>query len=216
VKKILVIDDDPSISTIASKRLQSEEIQTLTASDGAEGLRMVREARPDVVLLDLMMPKVHGFTVIREIRENPSLSNVKIVVTSAKSFSGDIETARRLGADRCLPKPCNLQELWQVVAELLGTRLPGFTVRFWGTRGSIATPGQGTVKYGGNTSCTEGERIYNFSSAWNRKVSRKGVPRADGQRLFPNSVERDEGKADLPRIGGGRSLGGRFSSLTFF
>lgn len=155
MKRVLVIDDDPAIRKIASKRLQAEAIETLTASDGAEGLRIVREARPDVVLLDLMMPRMHGFTVIQEIRNDPSLKDVKIVVTSAKSFSGDIETARRIGANRYLPKPYNLEELWNIVAELLGETRPAFSVRFWGTRGSIATPGMGTVKYGGNTSCTE-------------------------------------------------------------
>ena len=155
MKKVLVVDDDPAILTIASTRLQAESVQTLTADNGADGLHMVREHRPDVVVVDLMMPKMHGYTLIQEIRNDPNLSHVKILVTSAKTYSSDIERTRRLGADRYLSKPYDLQEFWNTIAELLEEKRPPFTIRFWGTRGSIATPGQDTIKYGGNTSCTE-------------------------------------------------------------
>lgn len=155
MRKVLVVDDDPSILTVASQRLQAEAIQTLTADNGADGLRLVREERPDVVVLDLMMPKMHGYTLIQEIRNDPNLSHVKIMVTSSKTYSSDVERTRRLGADRYLSKPYDLQEFWNTVAELLGEKRPPFTIRFWGTRGSIATPGQATIKYGGNTACTE-------------------------------------------------------------
>ena len=155
MKKVLIVDDDPSILAIASKRLQAEGIETLTAGDGAEGLRMVREHRPAVVVLDLMMPKVHGFTVLQEIRGDPALSHVRVVVTSAKGYTADRERVKRLGADRFLQKPYDLQEFWETVAEFLGESQGSFRVRFWGTRGSIAAPGPATVKYGGNTACTE-------------------------------------------------------------
>jgi phosphoribosyl 1,2-cyclic phosphodiesterase/ActR/RegA family two-component response regulator len=155
VKKVLVVDDDPSILTIASNRLQTESVQTLIAHNGEEGLHMVREHRPDVVVVDLMMPKMHGYTLIQEIRNDPNLSHIKILVTSAKTYASDIERTRRLGADRYLSKPYDLQEFWNTIAELLEEKRPPFTIRFWGTRGSIATPGQETTKYGGNTACTE-------------------------------------------------------------
>ena len=155
MKTVLVVDDDPSTLTIASKRLQAEGVRTLTAGDGADGLRMLKEHRPDVVVLDLMMPKMHGYTLIQKIRNDPDLGHVRILVTSSKTYSSDIERTRRLGADRYLSKPYDLQEFWATVAELLGDTQPPFTIRFWGTRGSIATPGQATNKYGGNTACTE-------------------------------------------------------------
>ncbi len=155
MKTVLVVDDDPSVLTIASKRLQAEGVRTLTAADGADGLRMLKEHRPDVVVLDLMMPKMHGYTLIQKIRNDPDLGHVRILVTSSKTYSSDIERTRRLGADRYLSKPYDLQEFWATVAELLGDTQPPFTIRFWGTRGSIATPGQATNKYGGNTACTE-------------------------------------------------------------
>lgn len=155
MKRVLVVDDDPAILTVASNRLQAESIQTLTARNGEEGLHMAREHRPDVVVLDLMMPKMHGYTLIQEIRNDPTLSHMKIMVTSAKTYSTDVERTRRLGADRYLGKPYDLQEFWEMISELLQEKRPAFTVRFWGTRGSIATPGEATLKYGGNTSCTE-------------------------------------------------------------
>src|SRR2546422_471201 len=134
MKTVLVVDDDPVILTIASKRLQAEGVRPLTAENGAEGLRMVREHRPDVVVLDLMMPKMHGYTLIQEIRNDPSLGHVRILVTSAKTYSSDIERTRRLGADRYLSKPYDLQKFWDIIAELLGETRPRFTIRFWGTR----------------------------------------------------------------------------------
>ncbi|MBI2816263.1 MAG: MBL fold metallo-hydrolase [Acidobacteria bacterium] len=78
------------------------------------------------------------------------------MVCSAKTYATDIDRVLQLGADRYLSKPYALQEFWETVAELLGDnrRLP-FAVRFWGTRGSIAAPGPSTIKYGGNTACTE-------------------------------------------------------------
>jgi phosphoribosyl 1,2-cyclic phosphodiesterase len=155
LKKVLVVDDDPAALTIASNRLQSESVQTLIADNGTDGLRIVREHRPDVVVTDLMMTKMHGYTLIQEIRNDPNLSHVKILVTSAKTYSSDVERTRRLGADRYLSKPYDLQEFWETIAELLGEKHLPFTIRFWGTRGSIATPGQATTKYGGNTACTE-------------------------------------------------------------
>jgi phosphoribosyl 1,2-cyclic phosphodiesterase/CheY-like chemotaxis protein len=155
VKKVLVVDDDPAILALATNRLKLESVEIFTAGNGAEGLHMAREHRPDVVVLDLMMPKMHGYTLIQEIRNDADLSHVKILVTSAKTYPSDIERTRRLGADRYLAKPYDLQEFWQAIAELLEDKRPPFTVRFWGTRGSIATPGEDTNRYGGNTSCTE-------------------------------------------------------------
>ncbi|MCZ6490642.1 MAG: response regulator [Acidobacteria bacterium] len=153
--KVLLVDDDPSVLAIATKRLEAEAVQILTATDGVEALRIIRESHPDVVVLDVMMPKMHGYTVIQEIRKDSSLSHVKVIVSSAKTYPADVETAMQLGADRFLSKPYSLDEFWKTIEELMGQRRSRFTVRFWGTRGSIATPGLSTVKYGGNTACTE-------------------------------------------------------------
>ena len=122
MKKVLVVDDDPAILTVASNRLQAESVQIFIADNGADGLHMAREHRPDVVVMDLMMPKMHGYTLIQEIRNDPALSQVKILVTSA--YASDVKRTQRLGADRYLSKPYDLQEFWDTISELLEEKRP--------------------------------------------------------------------------------------------
>ncbi|MBK8282599.1 MAG: response regulator [Saprospiraceae bacterium] len=154
--KVLLIDDNAAILTFMAARLKSENVETLTADNGADGLRIAREHYPDVVVLDLMMPKMHGYTLIQEIRNDTNLSKVKILVISAKTYTADLERTIRLGADRYLSKPFDLQVFWKTIADPSGrNQITFLTFRFWGVRGSIATPGPDTVKYGGNTACTE-------------------------------------------------------------
>jgi phosphoribosyl 1,2-cyclic phosphodiesterase/CheY-like chemotaxis protein len=154
MQKIVVVDDDADIVTIASRRLRAAGYEVLSASDGEAGLRMVTRERPGVVLLDLMMPKMHGFAVCQEIRKDATLDRTRIIVTSAKSYPVDIAKAKELGADVYLMKPFDLDELANTVRSVLAT-LSTTSVKFWGTRGSIATPGRSTMRYGGNTSCVE-------------------------------------------------------------
>ena len=104
-KTVLVTDDDTAVLKIATTRLEAEGVRVLTANNGAEGLRLANEHVPDVIVLDLMMPGMHGYTVIQEIRNHASLNHVRILVSSAKTYTSDIERARRLGADRYLSKP---------------------------------------------------------------------------------------------------------------
>jgi len=159
--KILVIDDDFIVQTIVSKRLEADGYEVLTAADGEAGWNLARTQRPDVVILDLMMPKMHGYAVIEAIRKDPSLSGVRIIVCSMKGYASDARSALQIGADRYLTKPVPPDQMAGTVAELLGgmptpkQERAAFLVRFWGTRGSIATPGPKTVRFGGNTSCTE-------------------------------------------------------------
>lgn len=154
MEKIVVVDDDPDIVTIAVRRLRAAGYEVKSASDGEAGLRLVTEERPSVVLLDLMMPKMHGFAVCQEIRKDATLDRTRIIVTSAKSYPIDIAKAKELGADVYLMKPFDLDELAETVRAVLAT-LSTTSVKFWGTRGSIATPGRSTMRYGGNTSCVE-------------------------------------------------------------
>ena len=120
MKKVLLIDDNPAILSFMSKRLQAEAVEILTADNGVDGLRRVKEGQLNVVVMDLMMPKMHGYTLIQEIRADPNLSHIKILVISAKTYPADVERAMRLGADRYLSKPFDLQIFWDTIAELLG------------------------------------------------------------------------------------------------
>jgi phosphoribosyl 1,2-cyclic phosphodiesterase len=155
MEKIIIVDDDPDIAKIAATRLRAAGYEVLTAGDGESGLRMIREHRPGVVVLDLMMPKMHGFAVCQEVRRDTSLSQVRVVITSAKSYPVDVAKAKELGADVYLMKPYDLEELVETVRALRYSAQSRLWVKFWGTRGSIATPGPATMRYGGNTSCVE-------------------------------------------------------------
>ena len=99
MEKIIVIDDDPDIVTIATRRLKAAGYEVMSAPDGEAGLRLVAAEQPSVVLLDLMMPKMHGFAVCQEIRKDASLDATRIIVSSAKSYPVDVAKAKELGAD---------------------------------------------------------------------------------------------------------------------
>ncbi len=154
-KKILIADDDDLIRSLVSARLK-KDYEVFTAQDGEEALVLCRRLRPDLLISDLLMPKIHGFSLVQELRSDKSLAGLKIIVTTAKVYPADQKAARELGADVYLTKPFDIEELVRHVQELLSEEgATPIRVKFWGTRGSIATPGPKTVKYGGNTACTE-------------------------------------------------------------
>jgi len=150
---ILVIDDDEVMRTLAAESLRAGGHQVITAADGDEGVLIALRERPDAVVTDLMMPGRHGYQVIETLRSDSRTAGVKIMVASLKSYSSDLELARRAGADHFLAKPYTPEALLQAVTAMLGGAK--LRVKFWGTRGSIATPGPATARYGGNTSCVE-------------------------------------------------------------
>lgn len=84
-KKILIVDDDPDICTFVSEVLQDNAFEALTAGDGAEGLAKARESRPDLIILDLMMPKKSGVRFLNEIKQDASLKKIPIIVVSGAS-----------------------------------------------------------------------------------------------------------------------------------
>lgn len=150
--KVLIIDDDLVVSHLISRLLTSKGHQVLTTVDGDEGIRVAAKERPDVAIVDLMMPGKHGFAVMEALRKMPSLSGLHMIACSLKTYPSDVRAAKSAGANVFLPKPIEASELYRMVDELL-TRQP-VRVRFWGTRGSVPTPGAQTVRYGGNTPCT--------------------------------------------------------------
>jgi phosphoribosyl 1,2-cyclic phosphodiesterase len=155
VDKIVIVDDDADIRRIAELRLRIAGFTVLTAEDGEAGLKLIQTEKPKVVLLDLMMPKMHGFAVCQAIRSDPSLQGTFIIVASAKTYAADIKKAKELGADLYLNKPYDLEVLVKTIETALASTNAAIAVKFWGTRGSIPTPGRTTVRYGGNTSCVE-------------------------------------------------------------
>jgi phosphoribosyl 1,2-cyclic phosphodiesterase/CheY-like chemotaxis protein len=153
--QIVLVDDDADIRRMTELGIRAAGFEVVSASDGEAGLKLIRAERPKLVLLDLMMPKMHGFAVCQEIRQDPNLRGTYIIVASAKTYAPDMKKAMELGANVYLTKPYDLPALIEMIQKVLGTPGLNFSVKFWGTRGSIATPGHSTLRYGGNTSCTE-------------------------------------------------------------
>jgi DNA-binding response OmpR family regulator len=105
---ILIADDDPQLLRLMARNLQFEGYDVLTAADGKSALDMVEEKKPDLILLDVMMPRMDGFTVCQRVRE---FSNIPIIIVTARGQDQDKVRGLDLGADDYLTKPFNVDEL---------------------------------------------------------------------------------------------------------
>ncbi|MBI5201106.1 MAG: response regulator [Elusimicrobia bacterium] len=120
-KKVLVVDDDEEIVCFVEMTLKEAGYEVVTASNGKEGLDKARTARPDLILLDLAMPVMHGYEVCHALRADESFNNTQIVVTSGKSYPVDIKNAKDAGANHYMVKPYGLNQLLDMVNRALGT-----------------------------------------------------------------------------------------------
>ena len=108
-KKVLIVDDEKAIVDILEYNLQKEDYETLKAYDGAEGLRMIREENPDLVLLDVMLPEMDGFEVCRTVRTEGN--NVPVIMITAREEETDKVFGLENGADDYITKPFSMREL---------------------------------------------------------------------------------------------------------
>jgi excisionase family DNA binding protein len=121
-KKILVIDDDKLIVETIVHSLEEEphDYEIISASDGFEAGLQVSHFKPDLLILDIMMPDIDGYEVCRRVKGDPSTSHIKIVVLSAYLDGENYERMKENGADVCFSKPLPLEKLKTEVAKLLG------------------------------------------------------------------------------------------------
>jgi CheY-like chemotaxis protein len=119
--KILIADDDAAWRNILRRMLSERGFEVLEAADGREAIEAVERLRPDVVLLDLLMPETNGFSVCHHIKTTPEIAGVKVVVVSAKFYLADRLLAQKLGADRFLTKPLDQAVLLDTLRELAGS-----------------------------------------------------------------------------------------------
>ena len=117
VPRVLIVDDEPDVLLLLRIELEAEGYETLLAADGETALRRIFEERPDVVLLDVMMPVVDGWGVLQRLAEHPS--DVRVIVLSAKASEGDIAHALELGAQEYVTKPFEPAALLATVAHVL-------------------------------------------------------------------------------------------------
>ncbi|MBL8393570.1 MAG: response regulator [Candidatus Accumulibacter sp.] len=119
-KRILIADDEQNIVISIEFLLRREGFEVLVAGDGEEALAKVRGERPDLVLLDVMMPKMNGFDVCQALRADPDLAGTRILMLTAKGRDTEVSKGLGLGADGYMTKPFSTKELLAEVRKLLG------------------------------------------------------------------------------------------------
>ncbi|MDZ4255767.1 MAG: response regulator [Sulfuritalea sp.] len=118
-QRILIVDDEPNIVVSLEYLMKKEGFQIAVATDGESALRTAAEFLPDLVLLDVMMPKKSGFEVCEAMRADPQLGAVKIIMLTAKGRETEIVKGMALGADAYITKPFSTKELVLKIKSLL-------------------------------------------------------------------------------------------------
>jgi DNA-binding response OmpR family regulator len=119
-KKILVADDEPNIVTALEFLLQRNGFEVQVARNGDEALNLIESGRPDLVLLDVMMPLKSGYEVCKRIRERADWSHIKVVMLSAKGRDAEVARGLDVGADLYITKPFSTRDLMGKIKQLLG------------------------------------------------------------------------------------------------
>jgi DNA-binding response OmpR family regulator len=120
--RILIIDDEPSIVLSLEFLMKREGFEVAVAGDGEGALRTMAERRPDLVILDVMMPKLNGFEVCQRIRADPALRGVRVLMLTAKGGETEMKKGLELGADAYVTKPFSTKELVAEIRRLLELR----------------------------------------------------------------------------------------------
>ncbi len=122
-KKILIVDDEVHIKMLLEQTLEELEdeydVELFTASDGEEGLDFIRSERPDLVFLDIMMPKMNGYEVCRVVMDDDELKSTQIILLTAKGQEVDRKQGLELGAKMYMTKPFDPDEILKVSKDLL-------------------------------------------------------------------------------------------------
>jgi DNA-binding response OmpR family regulator len=120
-KKILVIDDDPNARFLAKKMLENDNFETFLACDGKEGYEEARKLKPDVILLDIMMPPGEsGIEVSRKLEATPETSGIPVIFLSSLLYDTDMKISDKLHGRYYLPKPLHVEDFRNILQNRLG------------------------------------------------------------------------------------------------
>ena len=118
-KRILIVDDEEDILSVLKFRLEANNYEALTASDGQEGLNKARTEKPDLIILDLMLPKLDGYKVCRMLKFDESYKAIPIIMFTARVQQKDEELGKEMGADAYVTKPFEPEVLLEKIRQLL-------------------------------------------------------------------------------------------------
>jgi DNA-binding response OmpR family regulator len=119
MKKIVIVDDEPNIVMTLEYTFKKQNFEVYIARDGSEALEILKTVVPDVILLDVMMPKVDGYQTLKVVKENNKLKDTKVVFLTAKNKASDIEKGLKLGADKYLTKPFSVKKIVSEIKALI-------------------------------------------------------------------------------------------------
>ena len=124
-KKVMLVEDDTSLREIYGIRLQAEGYEIVSAGDGEEALAIAVREKPDLIVADVMMPKISGFDMLDILRSTPETQNIKVIMMTALSSEDQRQRGEALGADRYLVKSqVGIEDVVNVVHEVLGDATP--------------------------------------------------------------------------------------------
>jgi len=118
-EKILIVEDNPLNMRLIEMTLRAKGYWLLKATDGEEALDAAIREKPDLIIMDLNLPKVSGLEVTKRLRQMPAFNHIPIIAVTAHAMKGDKEQIIEAGCDAYLPKPINTRQLPEVVAEML-------------------------------------------------------------------------------------------------
>lgn len=119
-KTVLIIEDEADAAELFAEMMRVSGFRVLKTSSSAPALTMISKEKPDVILLDIMMPEISGIDILRQMRRDPALASIPVVVVSAKSMPADIKNGMEAGASTYLTKPVGFLDLKQAVEHALG------------------------------------------------------------------------------------------------
>ena len=121
VKTILIVEDEPKNMTLTRDLLKISGYETMEAWDGRQGVEKAKSAQPNLILMDIMMPKMDGYAACSAIKADQSTKNIPVVMVTAVGFDLNKKLAKQMGADGYVTKPFSRQQLIDAISPLLGS-----------------------------------------------------------------------------------------------
>jgi two-component system response regulator ResD len=126
--EILIVDDDPQIHKLLGRMLSEEKFSVQSAFSADEAIAALKRFKPDLIVLDIMMPKVSGIEVLNHVRKNPSLSDILVLVLSAKDTQDDRLVGLEKGADDYISKPFHMRHLVRKIEHMIAKKKETFSI----------------------------------------------------------------------------------------